>query len=84
MTSVERTEEYANLPCEGSHNNIIDDELDENWPSKGEIRARDVSMKYAEDLPFALNKLNFQIKSNEKVTMLYYIRVYYNSIVYIL
>ncbi|KAJ2536595.1 Multidrug resistance-associated protein 1 [Coemansia sp. RSA 1935] len=37
------------------------------WPTRGEIVFKDFSMQYREDLPFALRKINLEIRPGEKI-----------------
>ncbi|KAJ1855269.1 Canalicular multispecific organic anion transporter 1 [Coemansia sp. RSA 1822] len=37
------------------------------WPTRGEIVFKDFSMQYHEDLPFALRKINLEIRPGEKI-----------------
>ncbi|KAL3283215.1 hypothetical protein HHI36_006364 [Cryptolaemus montrouzieri] len=63
MTSVERVLEYSNIDPE------IDTEKEpqSDWPDKGSIQFRLVSMRYAPDEPAILNKLKFNIEPKEKI-----------------
>jgi len=42
-------------------------EVFETWPSKGEIKFKNVDIKYRVNLNFVLKNLTFSIKSNEKI-----------------
>ena len=63
MTSAERVVDYSNLKKEASGKFLPDSD----WPKNGTIQAKEVSMKYADDLPNSLQSLNFEIHSKEKV-----------------
>ncbi|XP_050352389.1 uncharacterized protein LOC126774816 [Nymphalis io] len=66
MTSVERILEYSNLPAEEN----MDDgptQPPPNWPSDGQIRFENVSLKYGLEDPPVLKDLNFTINSGWKV-----------------
>lgn len=52
MTSVERIVQYRNLPKERPMTSSI--QLPQNWPDKGRIVMKNVSMRYAETIPYAL------------------------------
>ena len=66
MTSVERINEYSHLPNEGSSTERVDDTL-VTWPIGGDIHATQLCMKYGDHLPLTLNRVNFSIKTREKV-----------------
>lgn len=42
-------------------------ESDENWPEHGSVEFRNVSMRYRDGLPLALENVSFQLKPMEKV-----------------
>ncbi|CAH1105167.1 unnamed protein product [Psylliodes chrysocephalus] len=64
MTSVERVQEYADLPIEkdSSKNDNFP-----NWPNLGAIKFNKMYLKYSQDDPYVLQNLNFEIKSKEKI-----------------
>ncbi|RNA33218.1 multidrug resistance-associated 1 isoform X1 [Brachionus plicatilis] len=66
LTSVERINEYCNTPQEADWENK-NYKPDEKWPQSGEIKFVDYSVKYREDLDFALKKINCHIRPSEKV-----------------
>lgn len=67
MTSFERIHEYATaLPQEAAYTKS-DIVPPPNWPFKGAISFENVSMRYRDDLPKVLNKVNLQIKESEKI-----------------
>lgn len=68
MTSVERVYEYTKLPSEAALESSPDNKPPPNWPSEGVILAEDASFRYADDAPWVLHNLNFQINSKEKVS----------------
>lgn len=64
MTSVERIQEYADLVPER------DDQVKEApqyWPEYGNIKFKNVVLKYSKDDPPVLKNLNFTINSKEKI-----------------
>ena len=65
MVSVERVMEYSNLPSESMSQTEY--KLPVNWPTRGEISATEVSMRYHENSPNILQDLTFTVKSGEKV-----------------
>ncbi|XP_056647583.1 probable multidrug resistance-associated protein lethal(2)03659 [Diorhabda sublineata] len=64
MTSVERVQEYADLPTEQDSLRI---DPRKYWPERGQIKFENVFLKYAPDESCVLNNLNFDVKSSEKV-----------------
>ena len=67
MASVERVIEYSKISPETDVKKGI--ELPEGWPATGKIKAREVSFAYGEKMPDVLKKLNFDIRSKEKVNI---------------
>ncbi|KAL2917874.1 hypothetical protein HK105_202747 [Polyrhizophydium stewartii] len=66
MNAVERIAEYANrIPVEAAE--ITDVRPPAGWPAKGEIEFKDVSMRYAPDLPLVLKSVSFSIHGREKI-----------------
>ena len=66
MNSVERIRYYAQqLEQEGMESNLLPPPPD-NWPTKGTIEARNMSMRYR-DGPLVLNQINFDIHAGEKI-----------------
>lgn len=67
MTSVERVVEYTNLepepPLEIENKKIISSE----WPSKGEIKFQNLSMRYSPKSHLTLRNLTFSIAPKEKI-----------------
>ena len=66
MTSTERVLEYGNLPSEAELR-IEGKVEDKNWPAKGNIVFKGVSLKYTPDLPPVLKDLTFRVKPGEKI-----------------
>ena len=67
MTSVERVIEYSNLPSEAALDSDKDKKPPTNWPSKGYIQYKNVSLRYNKNEPPVLKNLNFEIFPEEKV-----------------
>ncbi|XP_046428417.1 ATP-binding cassette sub-family C member 4-like [Neodiprion fabricii] len=65
MISVERVLQYTNLPKEKVV--VTDKPPPADWPCKGGLVFKGVSMKYADDEPPVLKNLNFNIKPGWKV-----------------
>lgn len=66
MTSVERCVEYSRLPEEGAFDSDaqILKQIPLDWPSRGFIRFKNVSLKYSPSTDFVLHNLNFEINEN--------------------
>ena len=64
MTSVERIHEYSKLPIEGT----ISSNMPSNWPEKGKIEFRDVTLRYKTEATEALHQVSFTISPGEKVS----------------
>ncbi|CAM1297595.1 ABCC4 (predicted), partial [Pycnogonum litorale] len=67
FTSVERIMEYGDLSPEASKVSSPDKKPVSSWPNTGEIKFKDVSLRYKSTEPYILKSLNFQIKSKEKI-----------------
>ena len=65
MTSAERALAYTKVESEKGHD--ITSEPPKGWPSEGKIYFRDVSLRYYEDGPKALQNLTFEINGSEKI-----------------
>lgn len=66
LMSVERVLEYKQLPAEKQP--AKPREPPKSWPSKGEIKFRDMGLRYDEDGALILKQLNLKIEPNEKVS----------------
>lgn len=67
MVSVERVLEYADLPSEEQSGNAVKTKAAEDWPLKGEIEFKNLSLYYNDETKPAIKNLNFSIKSQEKI-----------------
>uniref|UniRef100_A0A182SDL2 ABC transmembrane type-1 domain-containing protein n=1 Tax=Anopheles maculatus TaxID=74869 RepID=A0A182SDL2_9DIPT len=67
MVSVERVNEYTNLPSEPPLETAPKHRPQRNWPEFGTIRFTNVDLRYTDDGERVLKDLNFTIRSNEKV-----------------
>ena len=69
MISMERCIKYMQIVQEApSHILEVDNNLiKENWPQYGEIQFQNFSFKYRPDTEIVLKKINFTIKSGEKI-----------------
>ncbi|KAF2200266.1 P-loop containing nucleoside triphosphate hydrolase protein [Delitschia confertaspora ATCC 74209] len=63
MNSVERVVEYTNLPTE----NQSGDPVPHDWPQAGALEVRNLSVRYAPDLPLVLSDLSFSIQPRQRV-----------------
>lgn len=66
MTSVERIKDYCNLKPEEDPD-LEFKAISDEWPRKGSVRVKNVSLKYDEQLPYALESINFSIEPGQKV-----------------
>lgn len=71
MTSLQRMLEWIdNKEVEDDYIKPRDPNQEDGevtWPTKGEIKAKNVVMKYREGLPRVLKGLNFEVRPREKV-----------------
>ncbi|KAF9277945.1 hypothetical protein BGZ88_000877 [Linnemannia elongata] len=65
LISVERIEEYAELPQEAPLETGV--RLPESWPAEGRIVFRDFSARYREGLEPVLKNVSFEVAPGEKV-----------------
>ncbi|KAI2473989.1 ATP-binding cassette sub-family C member 4 [Diabrotica virgifera virgifera] len=64
MTSVERTQEYTDLPIESDNERK---QPPADWPSSGSLTFKNMSLRYSLEAPCVLKNLNFEIKPREKI-----------------
>ena len=64
MNAVERILVYIDLPSEGKSTSKIPPPT---WPSRGEIKFKEVSLRYREGLPLVLKNVSFDVRAGEKV-----------------
>jgi ABC-type multidrug transport system fused ATPase/permease subunit len=71
LQSLERIHEFARLPAETSSKTpgSLDHSREqfESWPTDGTLEFRDVSVRYRQDLPLALNQVSFKVKGGLKL-----------------
>lgn len=67
MVSVERVLEYAELPSEEQSGNVLKSKAPKDWPSRGEIGFKNLSLFYNDSTKPSIKNLNFSIKSQEKI-----------------
>lgn len=65
IVSVERVEEYADLPQEAPWKNSL--EIDSSWPNNGIIEFKDFKVRYREGLELVLKGISFKCESQEKI-----------------
>ncbi|KAF9542259.1 hypothetical protein EC957_002211 [Mortierella hygrophila] len=65
LVSVERIEEYAELPQEAPLETGV--RLPEDWPAEGRVVFRDFSARYREGLEPVLKNVSFEVAPGEKV-----------------
>lgn len=66
MNSVERLQEYMIIDQEPPEY-IPETEPASSWPDKGEIEVKDLSLRYAPDLPKVIDNVTFTVEPNSKV-----------------
>nr|XP_019008004.1 cadmium ion transporter [Kwoniella pini CBS 10737]OCF46785.1 cadmium ion transporter [Kwoniella pini CBS 10737] len=66
MNNAERILHYTTLPSEPSAY-LPKDPPENSWPIKGEMKFRNLSLRYSEFSPWVLKGLNFNIEAGEKV-----------------
>lgn len=66
MNSVERLQEYFEIDQEPPHK-IPETEPRKSWPESGEIDVRDVSLRYAPNLPRVIKNISFHVGARNKV-----------------
>eukprot|EP00931_Biecheleriopsis_adriatica_P089753 TRINITY_DN63837_c0_g1_i1.p1 TRINITY_DN63837_c0_g1~~TRINITY_DN63837_c0_g1_i1.p1 ORF type:complete len:1348 (-),score=274.07 TRINITY_DN63837_c0_g1_i1:64-3729(-) len=67
MAAVQRVAEYKNLKTEEAMQQAPQENLPEEWPSKGKLVLQDVKMRYAEGHALVLKGVSFEVKSGERV-----------------
>lgn len=67
VVSVERVREIVNAPSEPKRSVGLDVDVPPEWPSRGKIEFRNVTLRYREDLDPALKNLSFVINGGEKM-----------------
>lgn len=67
MVSVERVNEYTNLPSEPPLETAPKYRPQGDWPEHGVVKFINVDLRYSEDGEKVLKDLNFSIRSNEKI-----------------
>jgi len=65
LNSFERVKEYIEMNQEPSSR--PEGEPPAAWPTQGDLKVTELSVKYSEDGPEVLNKISFEIKPSERV-----------------
>eukprot|EP00002_Diphylleia_rotans_P028025 TRINITY_DN5650_c0_g1_i2.p1 TRINITY_DN5650_c0_g1~~TRINITY_DN5650_c0_g1_i2.p1 ORF type:complete len:1307 (-),score=220.17 TRINITY_DN5650_c0_g1_i2:738-4658(-) len=66
LVAVERVKEFTQLESEGPAQ-ILDKQPASDWPAKGSIEFRNVSLRYREGLDLVLKQVSFEVRPGEKV-----------------
>lgn len=66
MNSVERLQEYLEVEQEPPYE-IEETEPPKNWPDRGQISVKDVSLRYAPELPKVIKNVTFEVDPCNKV-----------------
>ena len=67
MNAVERLSYYFTALPQEPPAHILELKPSDEWPTNGEIEFKNVSMRYAPDLPQVLHSISFVIKPHEKI-----------------
>eukprot|EP00985_Skeletonema_marinoi_P017655 scaffold9736_cov144-Skeletonema_marinoi.AAC.24 len=67
MISVERIQNFCDLPSEAAFTNEYDNQVSPNWPQSGSIEIQDLSVRYRDGLPLSLRNLSFKIDGGSRV-----------------
>ncbi|XP_036361692.1 multidrug resistance-associated protein 4 isoform X2 [Octopus sinensis] len=67
IVAVERVIEYSKLPTEASLDSEPSQKPPDDWPQRGVISARNLSLKYSENTNVVLKHLDFKIEPQEKI-----------------
>jgi ABC-type multidrug transport system fused ATPase/permease subunit len=65
ITAIERVDAMADLPTEKPMDTDPEHQPPSNWPEKGLLKFDNVSLRYREGLPLALNGLSFDIPAGK-------------------
>lgn len=67
MVSVERVEEYVNLPPEPPMETAPEHKPKEDWPSDGRIKFHNLSLRYSDESEYVLKHLSFEVEPQAKI-----------------
>lgn len=67
MTSVEREREYAMQEPEAPLSVTKDKDLQPSWPESGAVDIQNLSVRYRDDLPLALDNLSLSFPAASKI-----------------
>lgn len=65
ITAIERVDAMADLPREKSMETELDHRPPASWPESGLLKFENVSLRYREGLPLALNGLSFDVPAGK-------------------
>lgn len=68
QNTVERIQHYQNLPLSAPVN-LKSDPSPDVWPSRGDLNFSNVSLRYASDLPLAVDGFNLRIRAGRRVAI---------------
>lgn len=66
ITAIERVDAMSCVPQERAMETDEQHALPPSWPERGELAFNEVSLRYREGLPLALNKLSFTIPAGKR------------------
>lgn len=67
MVSVERVEEYVNLPSEPPMETAPEHTPKGEWPSEGRVKFHNLSLRYSDDSEYVLRRLSFEVEPQAKI-----------------
>lgn len=67
MVSVERVEEYVNLPPEPPMETLPENKPKGEWPTQGHVKFHNLSLRYSDDSEYVLKRLSFEIEPQAKI-----------------
>ncbi|KAJ3217631.1 hypothetical protein HDU67_007573 [Dinochytrium kinnereticum] len=66
MNAVERIDEYCTIEQEPPF--VIEESRPQlNWPDRGEVEVKNLSLRYSPETPLVLKNLSFMVKPHEKI-----------------
>ena len=66
ITSIERVDAMVSIEHEKEMQTLKSHQPETSWPAKGTLQFKDVSLRYRDGLPLALNKLSFTIPAGAR------------------
>ena len=80
MISVERIQNFCDLPSEAAFTNEYDNQVSPDWPQSGSIDIQDLSVRYRDGLPLSLRNLSFKIDGGSRVGKLIFLNYHLSFI----